>query len=54
MALASTRPLTEMSTKMRPENKPDSLTAICETNYLENKAAPTSQKPMGLHGLLQG
>jgi hypothetical protein len=57
MALGSTQPLTEMSTrnlhgdKGQPARKADNLTAICE---LENVEASTSHNPMGLHGLLQG
>jgi hypothetical protein len=58
MALGSTQPLTEMSTrnfpggKGRPALKADNLTALCEC--LENVGASTSHSPMGLHGLLQG
>jgi hypothetical protein len=55
MALGSTQPLTEMSTrylpgggKGRPARRAD-LWADC----LENVGASTSQTPMGLHGLLQ-
>jgi hypothetical protein len=60
MALRSTQPLTEMSTrnlprdKGRPARKDDNLTAICEPDCLENVGASTSHNPMGLHGLLQG
>jgi hypothetical protein len=62
MALGSTQPLTEMSTrnfpgsKGRPAREAHSLTAICEpiVQTLENVGASTSYKPMGLHGLLQG
>jgi hypothetical protein len=60
MALGSTQPLTEMSTrnlpggKGRPERNGDNLTAIC----LENLGTSTSHNPMwafmGLHCLLQG
>jgi hypothetical protein len=58
MALGSTHPLTEMSTKNlpegikggRPARKADNLTAICP----ENVGASTSHKPMGPHALLQG
>jgi hypothetical protein len=60
MALGSTQPPTEMSTrnlpggKRRPEHEAD-LTVICEpTDCLQNVAASTSHNPMGLHGLLQG
>jgi hypothetical protein len=60
MALGSTRPLTEMSTrnlpggKGRPAHKADNLTAICEPIVLENVGASTSHNPLVLHGLLQG
>jgi hypothetical protein len=60
MALGSTQPLTEMSTrnlpggKGWPTRKADNLTAICEPNFLENVGASTSHNPMGLHGPLQG
>jgi hypothetical protein len=56
MALESTQPLTEMSTrnipwgKGQPARKADTLTVIC----VENVTASTSPIPMGLHGLLQG
>jgi hypothetical protein len=56
MALESTQPLTEMSTrnipgrKGWPAHKADNLTAVC----LKNVGASTSHNPMGLHGLLQG
>jgi hypothetical protein len=59
MALRSTQPLTEMSTrnltwgKERPARMTDHLTAICEPDYLENVGASTSHNRMGLHGLLQ-
>jgi hypothetical protein len=57
MALVSTQPLTEMSTKnlpggkRRPARKAD-LTAIW-ADCLENVGASMSHNPMGLHGLLQ-
>jgi hypothetical protein len=61
MALGSTQPLTEMSTrnlpgsKGRPARKADNLTAICEPNiYRKNVGASTFHNPKGLHGLLQG
>jgi hypothetical protein len=60
MALRSTYPLTEMSTrnlpgdKMRPWNKADNRKAICEPSCLNNMGASTSHNPMGLHGQLQG
>jgi hypothetical protein len=53
MALGSSQPLTEKSTKNlpggegRPARKTDNITVICKP------AASTSQNPMGLHGLLQ-
>jgi hypothetical protein len=56
MALGSTQPLTEMSTRNipggegRPARKADNLTAIC----LQNVGTSTSHSPMGLHGPLQG
>jgi hypothetical protein len=56
MALGSTQPLTEESTrnlpggKGRPARGADNLTTDC----LENVGASTSHNPMGLHGLLQG
>jgi hypothetical protein len=59
MALGSTQPVTEMSTrnlpggKGRPERKAD-LTAICEPIVLKNVGASTSHNPMGLQDLLQG
>jgi hypothetical protein len=37
----------------RTARKADNLTAFCE-NFLKNEGASTSNKPMGLHGLLQG
>jgi hypothetical protein len=60
MALGSTQPLTEMSTRIflggkgRPARGAGNLTAICEPICLENVGASTSHNPMGLHGLLQG
>jgi hypothetical protein len=60
MALGSTQPLTEMSTRNIPggkgwlARKADNLTVICELICLENVGASTSHNPMGLHGLLQG
>jgi hypothetical protein len=60
MALGSTQPLTEMSTrnlpggKGRPADRPArkaDITAICEpTVYKENVGASMSHNPMGLHG----
>jgi hypothetical protein len=55
MAMGSTQPLTEMSTrnlpgsKRRPARKADDL-----TDCLENVGASTSHNSMGLHSLLQG
>jgi hypothetical protein len=57
MALRSTQPLTEMSTrnlpgyKGRPERKADNLTVICEPECVENVGASTSHNStrMGLH-----
>jgi hypothetical protein len=60
MALGSTQPLTEMSTrnltggKGRPVRKADNLTAICEQIVYKIMAASAFHNPMGLHGLLQG
>jgi hypothetical protein len=59
MALESTQPLTEMSTrnlsggKGWPARKAD-LTVICESILLENMGASTSHNGMGFHALLQG
>jgi hypothetical protein len=60
MALGSSQPLTEMSTrnlpggmKVRPACRADNLTAICWADCLENIKASTSHNSMGLHGLLQ-
>jgi hypothetical protein len=59
MALASTQPLTEMSTRNLPgteglpTRKADNFNAICEP-IVENVGASTSHYPMGLHGLLTG
>jgi hypothetical protein len=61
MALGSTQPLTEMSTRnvpgsrVRRARKADNLTAICEpTVSRENVGASKSHNLMGLHGLFQG
>jgi hypothetical protein len=59
MALGTTQPLTEMSTrnlhggKMRPEHKADNLTAICEQIALENVRVSTSHSFMAVRVLLQ-
>jgi hypothetical protein len=58
MALGSTQPLTEMSTRNFPGSKrlparnADKLRYLC-ADCLENVGASTSHNPMGLHGLLQ-
>jgi hypothetical protein len=60
MALVSTQPLSEISTrnlpggKGRPACKADSLTSISSRLSRKNVGASTSHSPMGLHGLLQG
>jgi hypothetical protein len=60
MALGSTQPLTEKSTRNipggegRPARKADNLTTICELIVYKNVGASTSHNPMGLHGPLQG
>jgi hypothetical protein len=60
MALGSTQPLTEMSTrnlpggKGRPAREADNLTPNLWGDFLENVGASTSHNPMGLHGPLQG
>jgi hypothetical protein len=59
MALESTQPLTEKSTrnlpgcKGRPERKADNLTTICESIVYKMLGASTSHNPMGLHVLLE-
>jgi hypothetical protein len=58
MALGSTQPLAEMSTrklpgdKGRPVHKADNFTTIYEPAVL-NAAVSMSHNPMGLHSLLQ-
>jgi hypothetical protein len=60
MALRSTQPLTEMSTRNLHVGKgqladmADNLTTTCDPNCLKNVGASVSHKPMVLHGLLQG
>jgi hypothetical protein len=60
MALGSTQPLTEVSTRNlpggtgRPVCKADNLTAICEPIVVENVGDSTVRNPLGLHGLLRG
>jgi hypothetical protein len=60
MALGSTQPLTEMSTRNipwgegRPAREDDNLTAFSEPTVYKNVGASTSHSPMGLHGPLQG
>jgi hypothetical protein len=59
MALGSTQPLTEMSTrnfpggKKRPARRADNLAAIYG-RMSENVGASTSRNPKGLHGLYSG
>jgi hypothetical protein len=58
MALGSTRPLTEMSTrnlprgKERPVGEADNLSAICEPT-VKKMWQLRRPNPLGLHGLLQ-
>jgi hypothetical protein len=58
MAMGSTGPLTEMSTrnipggKGRPARKADNLRAICEPTVLKMKE-PRRLVILGLHGVLQ-
>jgi hypothetical protein len=53
MALVSTQPLTEISTrnllggKGRPARRADNLTAICEPIVYKNVGASTSHNPVG-------
>jgi hypothetical protein len=60
MALGSTQPLTEMSTrsltggKGRPARKADNLITICDSTAYKMWGASKPHKHMGLHGLLQG
>jgi hypothetical protein len=60
MALGSTQPLTEMSTrnlprgKGRPAHKPEKTSPPYGADCLEIVGASMSHNPMGLHGLLQG
>jgi hypothetical protein len=60
MALDSSQPLTEMSTrnlpggKGRPARKADNLTPSVSRLSRENIGASTSHNPVGLQGLLQG
>jgi hypothetical protein len=57
MALGSTQPLIEMSTrnlsgdKGRPARKTDNLPPSVSRMSRENMGASTSHNPMGLHGL---
>jgi hypothetical protein len=60
MALESTQPLTELSTRNLPERKGPPADAHggqphrhVRADCLENMAASTSHNAMGLHGLLQ-
>jgi hypothetical protein len=60
MALGSTQPLTEMSTRILqggkgwPACKADNLSAIYELIIYKIIEASMSHKPMGFHSLLQG
>jgi hypothetical protein len=60
MALGSTQPLTEISTrnrpggKRRPGHKADNPHRHLWADCLENMGASTSDNPRGLHVLLQG
>jgi hypothetical protein len=59
MALGSTHPLTEMSTRSLPGGKGGRLVRLTTlqpsvSHFVENVGASTSHNPMGLHGLLQG
>jgi hypothetical protein len=60
MALGSTQPLTEMSTrddleaKGWPARKADTLAAICEPTVQNMWEPVTSHNPTGLYGLLHG
>jgi hypothetical protein len=60
MALGSTQPLTEMSTRNLPggkdrlARKADDLTDICEPIVYRNEGASTSENLIDLHALLQG
>jgi hypothetical protein len=59
MALGSTQPLTEMSTRNLPGSRrqsarnADNLIAICEPSVYKNVEASTSHSPMALRGLLE-
>jgi hypothetical protein len=53
MALGSTQPLTEMSTRILRAGKADNLTASVSRLSGQNVGASTSHNPMGLHSLLQ-
>jgi hypothetical protein len=59
MALGSTQPLTEMSTrnlpggKGQPARKADKLTPSVSRFSIENVGVSTSHNPMGLYSLLQ-
>jgi hypothetical protein len=56
MALGSTQPLTEMSTRNLPEGKgrpTDKFAALLWADCLENMEASKSRNLMGLRGLLQ-
>jgi hypothetical protein len=60
VALGSTQPLTEMSTrnlpggKGRSAHKADNLTAICVSRLSRKCGSHDVSQPYGLHGLLEG
>jgi hypothetical protein len=60
MAVWSTQPLPEMSTRNLPEGKgrpareAENLSTIRDPDFIENVGALTSHNPMSLHVLLQG
>jgi hypothetical protein len=56
MALKSTQPVTEMSTRVKGGRRVGLKTLPPSVSRLsrENVGASTSHSPMGLHGLLQG
>jgi hypothetical protein len=60
MALGSTQPLTEMSSRNLPggkgwqAHKADNPTTICEPTVYKNVEASMSHNPMGFHSLLEG
>jgi hypothetical protein len=54
MAMGSTQPPTEMTTRNLPGGKWRPEREVDLTDYLENVEAPTSDNPMGLRGLIKG